>query len=49
MSKTTDNDSTTNKDSIYMGSIPIPGSTTQIQTRFPYLVDGKLYIEPELN
>jgi hypothetical protein len=27
MSKTTDEDSTTNKDSLYMGSIPIPGST----------------------
>jgi len=28
MSKTTDEDSTTNKDSLYMGSIPIPSSTT---------------------
>ena len=29
MSKTTEKDSTTNKDSLYMGSIPIPSSTTE--------------------
>ena len=33
MSKTTDEDSTTNKCSLYMGSIPIPSSTSLITLR----------------